>query len=78
LHERPLYLTMCSGLLMSIKNECPEKYSWWINELNSLGVKTDSNKNDLKDVQQLENLADDIKQTLIHDYKISCSNEKPP
>jgi hypothetical protein len=32
---------MCSGLLMSIKNECPEKYSWWINELNSLGVKTE-------------------------------------
>jgi hypothetical protein len=76
LHERPLYLTTCSGLLMSIKNECPEKYSWWINELNSLGVKTDSNKNDLKDVQQLENLADDIKQTLIHDYKISYRNEK--
>jgi len=61
---------------MSIKNECPEKYAWWINELNSLGIKTDANIEELNDVQQLENLADDIKQTLIHDYKISYSNEE--
>jgi len=61
---------------MSIKNECPEKYAWWINELKSLGIKTDANIEELNDVQQLENLADDIKQTLIHDYKISYSNEE--
>jgi uncharacterized protein Yka (UPF0111/DUF47 family) len=56
---------------MSIKNECPEKYAWWINELNSLGVSTENKNEELKDIQQLENLADDIKQTLIHEYKTS-------
>jgi len=60
---------------MSIKNECPENYAWWINESNSLGVKKDANKEELKDIQQLENLADDIKQTFIHEYKSSYSKE---
>ena len=59
---------------MSIKNECPEKYAWWINELNSLGVKTYVDKEE-KDIHQLENLADEIKQTLIHEYKSSCGKE---
>jgi anaerobic glycerol-3-phosphate dehydrogenase len=41
---------------MATKNEYPEKYAWWINELNSLGVNTDNKNQELKDVQGLENL----------------------
>jgi hypothetical protein len=26
---------------MATKNEYPEKYGWWINELNSLGINTE-------------------------------------
>jgi hypothetical protein len=52
-------------------NEQPEKVSWWINELDSLGIeKSNNNKSEPKDSQVLEDLADDIKQTFIHDYKI--------
>ena len=53
---------------MADTNEHPEKYAWWINELNSLGVKVEDN-NEIVDVRQLENLADDIKQAHIHMYK---------
>ena len=54
-------------------NEKSQKVSWWINELDSLGIKkskqTESNKG-----QQLENLTDDIKQKFIYDYK-ACYSE---
>ena len=63
-------------LLMATKNEYPEKYAWWINELKSLGVKTDNKNQELKDVQSLENLTDDVKQNFIHEYKISNSEEQ--
>jgi hypothetical protein len=56
-------------------NEQPEKVSWWINELDSLGIeKSSNNKSEPKDSQVLEDLADDIKQTFIHDYKICYSD----
>jgi hypothetical protein len=56
-------------------NEQPEKVSWWINELDSLGIeKCSNNKSVLKGSQKLEDLADDIKQTFIHDYKICYSD----
>jgi hypothetical protein len=56
-------------------NEQPKKVSWWINELDSLGIeKCSNNKNVLKGSQELEDLADDLKQTFIHDYKICHSD----
>jgi hypothetical protein len=61
------------GVCMATKNEYPEKYGWWINELNSLGVDTEDKNAELRDVQSLENLADDVKQNFIHEYKTSCS-----
>ena len=58
-------------------NELSEKISWWINELDSLGTKESSSnteKNEPKGSQELEDLADGIKQSFIRDYKI-CYNE---
>ena len=56
-------------------NEQPKKVGWWINELDSLGIeKSNNNKSEPKDSQVLEDLADDIKQTFIHDYKICYSD----
>jgi hypothetical protein len=65
------------------------KVNWWFSELDSLGIKKDigiiindqsssnsnSNNNETKlaSSQQLEDLTDDIKQTLIRDYK-ACYN----
>jgi hypothetical protein len=45
--------------------EHPEKNGWWINELESLGVDTKSNSNELKDKQDKSDLVDAIKQEFI-------------
>jgi hypothetical protein len=59
-------------------NEQSEKVGWWINELDSLGIEksSSSNKTELKNSQVFEDLADDIKQTFIHDYKICYSDNR--
>jgi hypothetical protein len=49
--------------------EHPEKNGWWINELESLGVDTENNANELKDKQDNSDLAEAIKQTLVEEYK---------
>jgi hypothetical protein len=57
-------------------NEQSENGRWWINELDSLGIKTSSsNKSESKDSQELEDLTDDLKQAFIHDYK-TCYRDK--
>ena len=56
-------------------NEKSQKVNWWINELDSLGMKEskqeeeESNKS-----QELEDLTDYIKQKFIYDYK-ACYRE---
>ena len=55
----------------SIKKEYPEKYSWWLNELESLAEQA----NDLNDIREVSNLTDNIKQALLQDYK-TCYNEE--
>jgi hypothetical protein len=59
-------------------NEQSKKASWWINELDSLGIEKNSssnnNKSESKDSQKLEDLTDDIKQSFIRDYKICYSD----
>jgi hypothetical protein len=56
-------------------NEQSKKVSWWINELDSLGIeKNSNNKSESKDSQKLEDLTDDIKQAYIHDYKTCYSD----
>ena len=61
---------------MADKNEYPEKYGWWISELNSLGINTDDKNGKSTDVQGLENLTDDVKQNFIRDYKTCYSGEE--
>jgi hypothetical protein len=59
-------------------NEQSGNVNWWYNELHSLGIKKISDggkkkdnddKNEYPTSQQLEELTDNIKQLLIHDYK---------
>jgi hypothetical protein len=40
---------------MAIKEE-PEKYGWWISELNSLGINTEAKDEELTDILALEDL----------------------
>jgi hypothetical protein len=52
-----------------IFQEHPEKNGWWINELESLGIDTKNNANELKYKQDNSELVEAIKQTLIAEYK---------
>jgi len=61
---------------MADKNEYPEKYGWWISELNSLGINTDGKNEKSTDVLGLENLTDYVKQNFIRDYKTRYSGEE--
>jgi hypothetical protein len=63
-------------LSMADINEYPEKYGWWISELNSMGVNTDDKNEESNDVQGLENLTDVVKQNFIRDYKARYSAEE--
>ena len=47
--------------------EHPERYSWWLNELKSLGVDT-LEKNGLNNHKEDSDLAEAVKQTLYEDY----------
>jgi hypothetical protein len=67
--------TIYYDLSMATKKEYPEKYGWWITELNSLGINTETKNEELRDVQALENLTDEVKQNFIHEYKTSYSEE---
>ena len=55
---------------MAIKNEHPEKYGWWLNELESLGV-SPKVCNELNDMQEVSNLTEILKQTFYQQYKTS-------
>jgi hypothetical protein len=50
------------------------KNGYWQSELNSLGIEP-KQKNELNDKEELENLADIIKQAMFQDYKIAYSEE---
>jgi hypothetical protein len=48
------------------ETEHPKKYSWWLNELESLGIDT-LNKNGLNNHKEAS-VAEAVKQTLYEDY----------
>jgi hypothetical protein len=47
--------------------EHPERYSWWLNELESLGVNT-LEKNGLNNHKEASDLTEAVKQQLYEDY----------
>jgi hypothetical protein len=55
---------------MSDKNEYPERYRWWRNELASLGIIV-KKRNELNDLRELGDLTENIKRTFFQDYKSS-------
>jgi hypothetical protein len=65
---RMSYNEWLRDVLMSNKKEHPEKYGWWISELDSLGIKR-IRRNDMKDRKQITDLTENTKQTLFQEYK---------
>ncbi len=53
---------------MATGRECPEKYDWWLNELESLGVSVKV-LNDLNNIEEVSELAENLKQTFYQEYK---------
>ena len=51
------------------------KNSYWQNELDSLGIEPKQKKELNDDKEELENLADIIKQAMFQDYKVAYSEE---
>jgi hypothetical protein len=49
------------------KAEHPEKYNWWLSELDSLGIST-LQKNGLGKQKEASDLTEAIKQTLYEEY----------
>ncbi len=47
--------------------EHPERYGWWLNELDSLGIST-LQKNGLDNQKEASDLTDAVKQTLYDEY----------
>jgi hypothetical protein len=51
------------------------KNGYWQNELDSLGIEPKQKKELNDDKEELENLADIIKQAMFQDYKVAYSEE---
>jgi hypothetical protein len=51
------------------------KNGYWQNELHSLGISEPKESKELNDKEELENLADIIKQAMFQDYKIAYSEK---
>ena len=47
--------------------EHPERYGWWLNELDSLGIST-LEKNGINNNREASDLTDAVKQTLYEEY----------
>ena len=54
--------------------EHPERYGWWLNELDSLGISTLQNDG-IKNRRESSDLTDAVKQTLYEEYLVAY-NEK--
>ena len=53
---------------MATRREHPERYGWWINELESLGVGV-KKTNEFNDLNEIRSLAEIIKEGLYKDYE---------
>jgi hypothetical protein len=49
------------------KAQHPEKYNWWLNELDSIGIST-LQKNRLNNQKEASDLAEAVKQTFYEEY----------
>jgi len=62
---------------MATMEEHPERYGWWINELESLGLSV-KKINELNDLKEIRDLAEIIKQDKYIDYNTDYFNNGNP
>ncbi len=65
-----LLQTQCgiNHLSTTTKKGYHEKYGWWINELESLGIAVNKT-NEFNNIKEISSLTNNIKQVLFQDYK---------
>jgi hypothetical protein len=61
----------------ALKEEHPDKKEYWKNELKSLGIEA-RRENELNDKDELQALAEIIKEVYYQDYKTAYSNSSSP
>jgi hypothetical protein len=61
-------------IIRLLKKNFQKKYSWWLNELESLGL-TVKKANELNDIREVSSLVASIKQVLFQDFKTHYSEE---
>jgi len=66
--SRTLYYVYIRWDDIIVLAEHPERYGWWLNELDSLGIRT-KKINELNDLQEIRNLTQNIKQDFYQDFK---------
>ncbi len=62
---------------MATMREHPERYGWWINELESLGLSV-KKINEFNDLDEIRNLTEIIKQDKYLDYKTDYFSDGNP
>jgi hypothetical protein len=62
---------------MATMREHPERYGWWINELESLGISV-KKINKLNDLDEIRDLTEIIKQDKYLDYKTDYLSVSSP
>jgi hypothetical protein len=62
---------------MATMREHPERYGWWINELESLGLSV-KKINQLNDLEEICDLAEIIKQDKYLDYMTDYFSDRNP
>ena len=60
---------------MATKQENKQKDNWWLNELESLGV-SPIVRNELNDIQETSNLAENLKQIFYQTYKAAYNDNE--
>lgn len=61
------------NVVISTKRENLEKESWWVNELESLGVSPKA-RNELNNIHETSNLVESLKQVFYQAYKEAYDN----
>ena len=67
-HEGQKSRTITQECNMATKEEGIQRDTWWLNELESLGV-SPKVKNELNDIQETSNLAENLKQAFYQAYR---------
>ena len=72
-----ILVAFMTSISEALKEEHPDKKEYWQNELKSLGIEP-KRQNELNDKEELQALAEIIKEVYYQDYKTAYSSSSSP